>query len=96
MKNKRNKIILFLLLTKSLVFADSFAENIELNKEYYELDVASEKMVVIDFRHLQVDDQTILDFVVGAGRSLYVSIFFGASNNAAYTLDAQAHELLGN
>lgn len=56
----------------------------------------SEKMVVIDFRHLQVDDQTILDFVVGAGRSLYVSIFFGASNNAAYTLDAQAHELLGN
>ena len=56
----------------------------------------SEKMVVIDFKHLQVDDQTILDFVVGAGRSLYVSIFFGASNNGAYTLDAQARELLGN
>lgn len=56
----------------------------------------SEKMVVIDFKHLQVDDQTVMDVVVGAGRTLYLSIFFGASNNGAYTLDAQAHELLGN
>lgn len=47
MKNKRNKIILFLLLTKSLVFADSFTENIELNKEYYELDVASDRKSVV-------------------------------------------------
>ena len=56
----------------------------------------SEKMVVIDFKHLQVDDQTVMDVVIGAGRTLYVSIFFGASNNGAYTLDAQARELLGN
>jgi len=56
----------------------------------------SEKMVVIDFKHLQVDDQTIMDVVIGAGRSLSLSIFFGASNNSAYTLDAQARELLGN
>jgi ureidoglycolate hydrolase len=56
----------------------------------------SETMVVIDFKHLQVDDQTVMDVVIGAGRTLYVSIFFGASNNGAYTLDAQARELLGN
>ena len=56
----------------------------------------AEKMVVIDFKHLQVDDQTVMDVVIGAGRTLYVSIFFGASNNGAYTLDAQARELLGN
>ena len=56
----------------------------------------SEKMVVIDFKHLQVDDQTVMDVVIGGKRTLYISIFFGASNNGAYTLDAQAHELLGN
>lgn len=56
----------------------------------------SETMVVIDFKHLQVDDQTVLDIVIGSGRTIYVSIFFGSSNNAAYTLDAQARELLGN
>ena len=56
----------------------------------------SEKMVVIDFKHLQLDDQTVLDVVIAAGRTLYLSFFFGASNNAAYTLDAQARELIGD
>ena len=81
MKNKRNKIILFLLLTKSLVFADSFAENIELNKEYYELDVASEKMVVIDFPFKIADHQFLGDQDTISGdmrdKSLYLKITKG-------------------
>lgn len=56
----------------------------------------SEKMVIIDFKHLQVDDQTVIDVVLGAGRSISLSIFFGAANNAAYTLNAQAVALLGS
>ena len=52
MKNKKNRFILLLLLTQNLVFGGSIAENIELSKDYYELEIASEKMIVIDLRIL--------------------------------------------
>lgn len=82
MKNKKNKIILLLLLlTKSLVLADSFTENIELNKEYYELEVASEKMVVIDFPYMIADHQFLGDKDSISGdmrdKSLYLRITKG-------------------
>ena len=57
MKNKKNRFILLLLLTQNLVFGGSIAENIELSKDYYELEIASEKMIVIDFPFKIADHQ---------------------------------------
>ncbi len=55
----------------------------------------NDNMVIIDFKHLQLDDQSCLDIVLGAGREVYLTFFVAASNNSAYTLDAQARELIG-
>lgn len=53
------------------------------------------KLVVIDdIKHFQVDDRTILDFVVGAGRQLQISIELGESIDSAVTLDESAQNLL--
>ena len=78
MKNKKNKLILLLLLTQNLVFGSSIAENIELNKDYYELEVASEKMIVIDFPFKIADHQFLgeQDTIGGdmKDKSLYLKI----------------------
>lgn len=52
-------------------------------------------LVTIDnLKHFQVDDQTVLDFKIGAGRELQISLVLGESMDAATTLDEAAHALL--
>lgn len=84
MKNKKNKLILLLLLTQNLVFGSSIAENIELNKDYYELEVASEKMIVIDFPFKIADHQFLgeQDTIGGdmKDKSLYLKIAKGSAD----------------
>ena len=84
MKNKKNRFILLLLLTQNLVFGGSIAENIELNKDYYELEVASEKMIVIDFPFKIADHQFLGEQDTIAGdmkdKSLYLKIAKGSAD----------------
>ncbi len=50
-------------------------------------------LVSVPFDGMQLDDQSVLDIVVGAGRSITLTFFFGASRNDAKTL-AQITSLL--
>lgn len=49
----------------------------------------------ISFKHFQLDDQKVLDFVLIAGATIQITMFTSVERNAAYTLQAEAVAALG-
>ncbi|MCT7563166.1 hypothetical protein ACOTWR_06190 [Aliarcobacter butzleri] len=80
MKKLNKKIALIALITSSYLFGIE----IELNKDYYELPVAAEKMVVIDFPFKISDHQFLGDQGTIEGdmkeKSLYLRITSGSAD----------------
>lgn len=64
-------------------------------KNYQKATDSNPNMVEVKMKHFQLDDQGIFDVVVGAGKTVQVTMFVGAQRNDAYTLAEEAVAALG-